>query len=111
LSERLTALARQRDQQQRRLASYRHLHGLLAPFADARETVQPNLVTRDGELATELERMRVLLARVTGRIQDVKRAGPAGLRPHDDDDDADEEGAAGVATTNEQKLAAVMDLT
>jgi hypothetical protein len=98
LSERLTALAQQRDRQQRRLASYRHLHALLEPFTNARETVQPNLVTRDGELAKELERMRVLLARVTGRVEEIKRAG---LRSH-------AEGAG--AASNEQKLAAVMDL-
>lgn len=34
--------------------------------------IQPNLVTRDGELAQELEKMRMLMARVSGRISQQK---------------------------------------
>ena len=33
------------------------------------ETVQPNLVTKDGQLGKELDRMRLLLARVSGRVE------------------------------------------
>ena len=72
---------------------------LLEPFTNAQENVQPNLVTRDGELGKELERMRILLARVTGRVSEMK---DQGLVSHSD----------GTTTvSNEQKLAAVMDLT
>jgi len=45
----------------------------LAPFENARENVQPNLAGRDGELGRELERMRVLLARVSARIESVRK--------------------------------------
>jgi hypothetical protein len=99
LYDRLTSLAEQRDQQQQRLERYKQLQTLLEPFTNAQENVQPNLVTRDGELGKELERMRILLARVTGRVSEMK---DQGLVSHSD-------GTAAVS--NEQKLAAVMDLT
>lgn len=41
------------------------MSGLLEPF---RGGVQENLVTRNGQLEKELERMRVLLVRVAGRV-------------------------------------------
>lgn len=72
---------------------------LLKPFTNAQENIQPNLVTRDGELGKELERMRILLARVTGRVKEMK---DAGVVSHSD---------ATVAVNNEQKLAAAMDMT
>jgi Kinetochore complex Fta4 of Sim4 subunit, or CENP-50 len=99
LCERLTSLAEQRDGQRQRLASYKHLQTLLEPFTDAQETIQPNLVARDGELGKELERMRVLLARVTGRVKEMKDTGVTSHSP----------GTGSMS--NEQKLAAVMDLT
>lgn len=37
--------------------------------------IQPNLVTRDGELIQEMEKMRMLVARVGGRIAQQKRSG------------------------------------
>jgi hypothetical protein len=42
---------------------------MLEPFENATETVQPNLVARDGELEKELEKMRLLVARVSGRVE------------------------------------------
>jgi hypothetical protein len=81
------------------LARYKQLQTLLEPFANAQENIQPNLVTRDGELGKELERMRILLARVTGRVKEMK---DAGLISHSD---------GMTAASNEQKLAAIMDLT
>lgn len=68
LREKLVELSRRRDEQRARLARYENLQTMLRPFENARETVQPNLVTRDGALAHELERMRILLAKVTGRL-------------------------------------------
>lgn len=41
------------------------MQALLRPFET---NVQENLVTRNGEIEKELERMRVLLVRVAGRI-------------------------------------------
>jgi hypothetical protein len=99
LYDRLASLAEQRDLQQQRLERYKQLQTLLEPFANAQENVQPNLVTRDGELGKELERMRILLARVTGRVSEMK---DHGLISHSD---------GTTAVSNEQKLAAVMDLT
>jgi Kinetochore complex Fta4 of Sim4 subunit, or CENP-50 len=99
LHDRLISQAEQRDQQQQRLARYKQLQTVLEPFTNAQENVQPNLVTRDGELGKELERMRILLARVTGRVQEMK---DAGVVSHSD---------GTTAVSNEQKLAAVMDLT
>ncbi|KAI0880646.1 kinetochore Sim4 complex subunit Fta4 [Annulohypoxylon maeteangense] len=43
---------------------------------DGIDKVQPNLVTREGELEKELERMRVLLVRVAGRVAQLPDAGP-----------------------------------
>jgi hypothetical protein len=99
LYDRLVSLAEQRDQQQQRLERYKQLQTLLEPFTNAQENVQPNLVTRDGELGKELERMRILLARVTGRVSEMK---DQGLVSHSD---------GTTAVSNEQKLATVMDLT
>ena len=75
------------------------MQALLEPFTNAQENVQPNLVTRDGELGKELERMRILLARVAGRVSEMK---DHALVSHSDET---------IAVSNEQKLAAVMDLT
>ncbi|KAH8893144.1 hypothetical protein GQ53DRAFT_745400 [Thozetella sp. PMI_491] len=48
-----------------RLARLRAMHKMLRPFETE---VQPNLVTRGGGVETELERQKLLLARVGGRI-------------------------------------------
>ena len=46
----------------------------------ARARVQPNLVTRNGEIEKELERMRVLLVRVAGRVARLPSAAANGKR-------------------------------
>jgi hypothetical protein len=51
-----------------RVAALRAADAALAPFAGGGDAVQPNLVTRGGEVERELERMRVLLARVGDRV-------------------------------------------
>ncbi|KAF7713596.1 Uncharacterized protein PECH_002535 [Penicillium ucsense] len=73
LRERLQTLDERRQQRQQRLHQLRHLQRLLDPFKDAQKDIQPNLVTRDGELIQELERMRMLAARVGGRISQQKQ--------------------------------------
>ncbi|KAJ6145751.1 hypothetical protein N7470_009646 [Penicillium chermesinum] len=75
LREKLVSLDQQRQQKQRRLGQLRYLQKLLEPFNKPQENIQPNLVTRDGELAQELERMRMLVARVGGRIAQQKPRG------------------------------------
>ena len=68
LRQRLILLSTKRDAAREKVHRYRKLQDLLRPFENVQEDVQPNLVTKDGELARELERMRVLLARVQGRM-------------------------------------------
>ncbi|KAJ5097194.1 hypothetical protein N7456_007915 [Penicillium angulare] len=75
LRERLASLDQQRQQRQRRRDQLQHLHRLLEPFNDPQQDIQPNLVTRDGDLAQELEKMRMLVARVGGRIAQQKPGG------------------------------------
>lgn len=88
LRDRLASLDQQRQQKQRRIDQLQHLHRLLEPFKEPQVAIQPNLVTRDGELARELERMRMLMARVSGRILQQKpnqtRGGEEYLLPGSD---------------------------
>ena len=71
LRRQLLGLCEQRDAAREKLLRYQKLQELLRPFEDASESVQPNLVTKDGEMRRELERLRVLLARVTGRVGEI----------------------------------------
>ncbi|KAI1761934.1 kinetochore Sim4 complex subunit Fta4 [Hypoxylon sp. FL1150] len=80
LAASLVSLSARRKEARERLDRLRRMRDLLVPFtsSDANgvdigggaglEKVQPNLVTRDGELEKELERMRVLLVRVAARV-------------------------------------------
>ena len=73
LRERLLDASRRRDEQKKRLEGYARLKKLLEPLEDVGVNVQPNLVTRDGDLSRELDRMRVLLARITGKVEAVRK--------------------------------------
>ena len=68
LRARLAALSEARAAQRVKMAQAERLRELLRPFERAMENVQPNLVTRDGELAREVERMKVLMARVGDKM-------------------------------------------
>ena len=68
-------LASQRQAQRTKIQQYRHLQRLLEPLKNPQETVQPNLVTKDGDLAKELDKMRFLMARVSGRVAVLDQAG------------------------------------
>ncbi|KAI1336483.1 kinetochore Sim4 complex subunit Fta4 [Xylariaceae sp. FL0016] len=61
----LASLSARRREARQRVERLRRMRDMLAPFADG---VQENLVTRNGEVEKELERMRVLLVRVAGRV-------------------------------------------
>ncbi|KAL5002524.1 kinetochore Sim4 complex subunit Fta4 [Aspergillus recurvatus] len=98
LRERLANLDNQRQQRQRRLDQLRLLQRLLEPFREPHTNVQPNLVTRDGELVRELEKMRMLVARVSGRIAQSQAA--------NNDGGSD----ASYVLGSEQKLAALLDM-
>ncbi|OIW29023.1 hypothetical protein CONLIGDRAFT_633237 [Coniochaeta ligniaria NRRL 30616] len=70
LVSRLQELNERKRQAESTVARLRQMRDLLEPFQadeDGRG-VQENLVTRDGEVEKELERMRMLLARVGGRV-------------------------------------------
>ena len=68
LQLRLTQLAAQRDDKLQKLQRYQKLQQLLRPYEQPESNVQPNLVQKDGEMAEELARLRVLCARVAGRV-------------------------------------------
>ncbi|KAI0018624.1 kinetochore Sim4 complex subunit Fta4 [Xylariomycetidae sp. FL0641] len=94
LASSLKSLAARRAAATERVARLRRMAGLLAPFTSSSDPndddddgaykqegerdpgVQPNLVTRDGALERELERMRVLLVRVAGRVAGLPEPEP-----------------------------------
>ncbi|PYH98558.1 kinetochore protein fta4 [Aspergillus ellipticus CBS 707.79] len=98
LRERLTDLDSRRQQRQRRLDQLRQLQRLLEPFQEPQKNIQPNLVMRDGELAQELEKMRMLVARVGGRIEQGKKK-------------TDNQGNDTAYVGCDQKLDALLDMT
>ncbi|KAI9680677.1 MAG: hypothetical protein M1817_004117 [Caeruleum heppii] len=76
------SLSKQRSTTREALQQQRHLQHLLDPFRHPQQTIQPNLVTKDGELGKELDRMRILMARVGGRLGELE-----GTRPRGDTDE------------------------
>ncbi|KAB5539460.1 kinetochore complex Fta4 of Sim4 subunit, or CENP-50-domain-containing protein [Coniochaeta sp. 2T2.1] len=77
---RLQELNERKKQAEGTVARLRQMKALLDPFQadeDGRG-VQENLVTRDGEVEKELERMRMLLARVGGRVGHLLDQGGGG---------------------------------
>ncbi|KAF2838220.1 hypothetical protein M501DRAFT_1005088 [Patellaria atrata CBS 101060] len=68
LQTRLLELAERREAARRKLATYTHLQTLIAPLKNPQSSIQPNLVTRDGQLAAELAKLRNLSVRVAGRV-------------------------------------------
>ncbi|EHY57803.1 hypothetical protein HRR83_005285 [Exophiala dermatitidis] len=117
LREDLIEMARKRDALRQNLARYRHLQSLLEPLDDPQTNIQPNLVTRDGELGKELDRMRILLARVTGRVGEMKNLNATTLDRRDttatgtDTNLSQSITPTTTAQTDQQKLALLMDLT
>lgn len=69
---RLTQLSEERKQIRLRVEQLRHMRDAVQPLAATDETsIQDNLVTRDGPVEKELERMRILLVRVTSRVANL----------------------------------------
>lgn len=99
LYHRLVELDNIRRQQRQRLAQYKQLETLIEPLKDPQANIQPNLITRDSELVQEIDRMRMLVARVAGRVSQT-RVIPLGDRS-----------ATIPSTDPDQKLAAVLDMT
>lgn len=68
LVSRLKGLSERRREMEGELARLKGMRELMEPFEGGTEGVQDNLLTRGGEVERELERMRILLARVGGRV-------------------------------------------
>ncbi|KAF2084631.1 hypothetical protein K490DRAFT_7924, partial [Saccharata proteae CBS 121410] len=66
--QRLQELSARRAALAEKIARYRHLQHLLKPLKEPNQTVQPNLVTRDAALGSELTKMRTLGLRVAARV-------------------------------------------
>ncbi|KAH6845105.1 kinetochore Sim4 complex subunit Fta4 [Chaetomium sp. MPI-CAGE-AT-0009] len=91
LAGELHALAERQQQAAARVARLRRMRALLQPFTANPDGngdgdgdgdggrlngVQENLVTRNGEVEAELQRMRMLLVRVAGRVGQLKEQRP-----------------------------------
>ncbi|KAF3482541.1 uncharacterized protein GIQ15_05300 [Arthroderma uncinatum] len=99
LRGRLIKLDAERKKREDRLLQYKRLKRLLEPFEDPMNTIQPNLATRDGQLGAELDRMRMLLAKVAskvGRAQNLNSTSEQETEPVMD---------------AEEKLARLLDMT
>lgn len=69
---RLTQLSEQRKQIRLRVEQLGRIKAAIQPLATTDQTsIQDNLVTRNGPVEMELERMRGLLARVTNKVADL----------------------------------------
>lgn len=71
----LQELQSRRAEAKKKLASYRHLQSMMKPFKDPQNSIQPNLVTRDGPLANELAKSKALGIRVAGRLAGLEEPG------------------------------------
>jgi hypothetical protein len=78
---RLQELKTRRHSAQKKLNALKHFRDFIQPIRDPQNSVQPNLVTRDGPLAEELARSKTLGIRVAGRV-----AGLDGVGEADDED-------------------------
>jgi len=96
LQARLVALNAQRQTQKHKLAQYRQLQRLLEPFKHPQADIQPNLVTKDGELGKELDKMRILIARVSNGMQGLKEGGTMNEEREEESERSTEEKLAGV---------------
>jgi hypothetical protein len=76
---RLTQLSEERKQIRQRVEQLRRIKGAILPLSTDETSVQDNLITRQGPIEQELDRMRTLLARVTRRVADLPDQ-PAGSR-------------------------------
>jgi hypothetical protein len=78
---RLTELNDQRKQLREQVARLKHLQTIAKPLqtADNGVGIQENLLTRNGPVEKELEKMRFLLARVGGRVHALAEEAPNGV--------------------------------
>ena len=80
----LIALHDRRKTLLRKVQRYRKVQRLIEPLKNPQQNVQPSLVTREGQLADELARMKTLGIRVAGGIA---RRNEVGVEGAEDDED------------------------
>jgi hypothetical protein len=73
LTDRLKLLAIKRREQRQKLELFKSLQKQVSLLKEAQSTIQPNLVTRDGPVADELQKSNMLGVTVNGRAAGLKR--------------------------------------
>jgi hypothetical protein len=101
LQTKLAELNGKRKAARERLEQYRAAKKLLAPFEGEEAGLQDNLLTRNGEIEMELERMRMLMLRVERGLQGLDEGQHVG----------DDEMAIDVEEEGEKKILAVLQTT
>ncbi|KAI1809545.1 kinetochore Sim4 complex subunit Fta4 [Poronia punctata] len=134
LATELTSLCARRREARDRVERLRKISALLAPFESSdggggggddssvldgnpavgtRTPVQDNLITRNGEIERELERMRLLLARVAGRIarlpEKKKKSNDADGFPVEEEDEEADEGNMDIDSIEQGKIQHLLD--
>jgi hypothetical protein len=71
---RLEQLAQKRTPMKQKLELYKHAKKQLECLNDPQNIVQPHIVTKDGPLAEELAKSKMLSIRVAGRVAGTKRS-------------------------------------
>lgn len=87
LQARLVELNEKRKAAREKLEQYRAAKELLVPFEGEDAGLQENLVTKNGEIESELERMRMLMLRVERGLHGLEQV----RNPEEDEMDIDVE--------------------
>ncbi|MCJ1350812.1 MAG: hypothetical protein MMC33_000793 [Icmadophila ericetorum] len=69
LRSQLSTLSEKEQELRRKTTIYKQLLQMLLPIKDPKNNIQPNLVTKDGELGKELEKMKVLMVRLGEKVK------------------------------------------
>ena len=72
---RLSTLSEKEQDQRRKIIMYKRLLEMLRPFQEPKDNIQPNLVTKDGELGKELEKMKVFMVRLAEKVKSSEANG------------------------------------
>lgn len=75
LQERLKELDGRRKVAREKVEGYRKMRELLEPFGEEEGRLQENIVTKNGEVEKELERMRMLMLRVERGVGGLEERG------------------------------------
>ena len=101
-AQQLQELSEKRKQLREQVARISRLKAIVEPLqtSDGGVGVQENIVTRNGALEKELERMRFLLARVGGRVVTLSEAPSSGSLL----EDAEVMGDGGIAGSRKRRV-------